>query len=155
MKNRTIHILLVEDEEADAELIQRAFAARSELRASGAGSVRQATTLRRRPTPDLPLLATPTADGEGPDPVKILGRDDRSATVLLTGRDEARQTQPPAAGARRDVARRGVARRNVARRNVARRDVVKSASWRLGLPRLGAGARCAAAARERAGARSV
>jgi len=68
MIENIVNILLVEDEEAHAELFRRAFAARApQVNVTVAGSIRVAQTCLTQHRPDLMITDIVLPDGKGTD----------------------------------------------------------------------------------------
>lgn len=100
MQHGTIHVLLVEDEEAHAELIQLSFEARDDIRLEIATNLEEARAALARSTPDLAIVDSLLPDGRGLDLVGELRHESRYPIVLLTSHaDESMQTAALEAGA--------------------------------------------------------
>ncbi len=100
MREGTIDVLLVEDEEAHAELMQLSFEARDDIRLEIASSLEEARALLARSTPDMAIVDSLLPDGRGLDLVRELRHESRYPIVLLTSHaDESMQAEALEAGA--------------------------------------------------------
>ena len=100
MQHGTIHVLLVEDEEAHAELMQLSFESRDDIRLLIASSLGEARALLSRSTPDMAIIDSLLPDGRGLDLVRELRHESRYPVVLLTSHaDESMQAAALEAGA--------------------------------------------------------
>ncbi len=100
MQEGTIDVLLVEDEEAHAELMQLSFEARDDIRLEIASSLEEARALLARSTPDMAIVDSLLPDGRGLDLVRELRHESRYPIVLLTSHaDESMQAEALEAGA--------------------------------------------------------
>ncbi|MEM7351440.1 MAG: response regulator [Acidobacteriota bacterium] len=104
MKNKATHVLLVEDEEAHAELIQLSFESRPDIQLTIAPSLDQARACLAETTPDLAIIDSLLPDGAGLELIRDLRDESRYPIVLLTSQaDKAMEAQALAAGAARYV----------------------------------------------------
>lgn len=91
MDGKTIHILLVEDREAHAELIRRAFESRTgQVSLTVAPNLRQARARLAESTPDLMITDWKLPDGEG---IELLPANKNEAlfpVIVLTGHGNER-----------------------------------------------------------------
>jgi len=100
MQDRTIQVLLVEDEEAHAELIQLSFEARSDIRLQVASSLEEARSLLAQTTPDMAIVDSLLPDGRGLELIRELRRESHYPIVLLTSHaDASMQAEAIEAGA--------------------------------------------------------
>ncbi len=84
--NRPPHVLLIEDEEAHAELIGRAFAARPEfMRWTLARNLRDAREVIERSPPELVITDLQLPDGRGIDLLPNSGQSALFPIVIMTG----------------------------------------------------------------------
>ncbi len=103
MPAQAIHILLVEDEEAHAELICRACEAPA-TRITVAGSLQEARAAMQQSAPDLAIIDSLLPDGEGAE--LLPGKDvaPRYPIILMTSQgDDRRAAEAREAGAWRYV----------------------------------------------------
>ncbi len=104
MQARTKHVLLVEDEESHAELIQLSFESRDDLRLAVATSLEEARERLEESTPDLLIIDSLLPDGRGIGLLEALPREASCPVILLTSHpDEAMQAEAMAAGATRYI----------------------------------------------------
>ncbi len=100
MHERTKHVLLVEDEEAHAELIQLSFEIRDDIQLTVATSLEEARRHLAASAPDLLIIDSLLPDGRG---IELLGAPPQEIpypVILLTSHaDEAMQAEAMAAGA--------------------------------------------------------
>ena len=100
MQQGTIHVLLVEDEDAHAELIQLSFEGRDDIRLEIASSLEQARARLARFTPDMAIVDSLLPDGRGLELIRELRQVSDYPIVLLTSHaDESMQAAAVAAGA--------------------------------------------------------
>ena len=100
MQLGTIHVLLVEDEAAHAELIQLSFEARDDIRLEIASSLADARDRLARTPPDMVIVDSLLPDGKGLELIRELRRESHYPIVLLTSHaDESMQADAVAAGA--------------------------------------------------------
>jgi len=100
MQHGTIHVLLVEDEEAHAELMQLSFEARDDIRLEVASSLADARALLARWTPDMAIVDSLLPDGRGLELIREMRSDLDCPIVLLTSHaDESMQAEAGEAGA--------------------------------------------------------
>lgn len=100
MQARTKHVLLVEDEEAHAELIQLSFEGRDDFRLTVANSLEAAREQLARSTPDLLIVDSMLPDGRGMELLEARATTALHPVILLTSHaDEAMQAEAMAAGA--------------------------------------------------------
>ena len=100
MQEGTIHVLLVEDEAAHAELMQLSFETRDDIRLEIATSLEEARALLARSTPDMAIVDSLLPDGRGLELIRELRQESRYPIVLLTSHaDESMQAEAVAAGA--------------------------------------------------------
>ena len=110
MNRSTIEVLLVEDDEAHAELIRRAFEPRAELmKLTVANSLRQAKEQLAKPDlPDLALIDLVLPDGKGIELLPALGEESRYPIVIMTSHgDEEVAVEAMKAGALNYVVKSG------------------------------------------------
>ncbi len=100
MQERTKHVLLVEDEEAHAELIQLSFEARDDIRLAVATSLEEARGHLARSAPDLLIIDSLLPDGRGIELLEARAPGASYPVILLTSHaDQAMQAEAMAAGA--------------------------------------------------------
>ena len=100
MQTGTKHVLLVEDEEAHAELMQLSFEPRDDIRLVVATSLEEARGHLGKSMPDLLIIDSMLPDGRGIELLKALPREGSCPVILLTSHaDEAMQAEAMAAGA--------------------------------------------------------
>ncbi len=100
MQARTKHVLLVEDEEAHAELIQLSFESRAGIRLTVARSLEEARNDLAQSRPDLLILDSLLPDGRGLELLQDDGREYPYPVILLTSHaDETMQAEAMEAGA--------------------------------------------------------
>ena len=100
MQARTKHVLLVEDEEAHAELIQLSFDARDDIELTVVSSLEQARACLASSTPDLVIVDSLLPDGRGIEMLETSPRETSCPVVLLTSHAaQAMQAEAMAAGA--------------------------------------------------------
>ena len=100
MQARTKHVLLVEDEEAHAELIQLSFEARDDIQLAVVTSLEEARGRLAQSTPDLLIIDSMLPDGMGIELLKTPPRTTSYPVILLTSHaDESKQAEAMAAGA--------------------------------------------------------
>ncbi len=109
MNRRNIDVLLVEDEEAHAELIRRAFEPRAELMSlSVATTLREARSLLEAKTPDLALIDLLLPDGKGIELLPAEGQESKYPIVIMTSHgDEEVAVEAMKAGALNYVVKSG------------------------------------------------
>lgn len=96
----TQHVLLVEDEEAHAELIQLSFDARDDIELTVVNSLEEARARLTSLMPDLLIVDSLLPDGRGIEILKASPREASCPVVLLTSHaDQAMQAEAMAAGA--------------------------------------------------------
>lgn len=104
MEARTKHVLLVEDEEAHAELIQLSFEVRDDVRLAVATSLEEARGHLAQSTPDLLIIDSLLPDGRGIELLEARSPESSYPAILLTSHaDKAMQAEAMAAGATRYV----------------------------------------------------
>ena len=109
MQARMKHVLLVEDEEAHAELMQLSFDRRDDIRLTVATNLEQARELLARSSPDLLIVDSLLPDGRGIELLKSRVPDARLPAILLTSHaDDAMQAAAMAAGATQYVVKSDV-----------------------------------------------
>ncbi len=109
MQTRTKHVLLVEDEEAHAELITLSFESRADVRLIVATSLQEARSRLAESMPDLLIVDSLLPDGRGLELLKETRRASACASMLLTSQaDETMQAEAMAAGATRYVVKSDV-----------------------------------------------
>ena len=100
MEARTKHVLLVEDEEAHAELIQLSFEVRDDIRLAVVTNLEEARGHLAQSTPDLLIVDSLLPDGRGIELLETRGPESSYPAILLTSHsDEAMQDEAMAAGA--------------------------------------------------------
>lgn len=109
VSRKSIHVLLVEDEEAHAELIRRAFEARAELMSlTVATTLREARQLLAESTPDLALIDLVLPDGKGIELLPEEGAPAEHPIVIMTSHgDEEIAVEAMRAGALNYVVKTG------------------------------------------------
>ncbi len=91
MKPGAIHVLLVEDEEAHAELIELSFEGRSDIELTVASTLSKARAYLAETTPHVVFIDSLLPDGTGLDLLKDLSCHSRSyPMVLLTSQADAK-----------------------------------------------------------------
>ena len=104
MQTGTKHVLLVEDEEAHAELIQLSFQSRDDIELVVASSLEEARGQLAGSTPDLLILDSLLPDGRGLELLQGLPRVAPCPVILLTSHaDGVMQAEAVAAGAAKYV----------------------------------------------------
>lgn len=104
MQARTKHVLLVEDEEAHAELMQLSFEVRDDIRLAVATSLEEAREHLARSTPDLLIIDSMLPDGRGIELLEARAPEASYPVILLTSHaDNAMQAEAMTAGATRYV----------------------------------------------------
>ncbi len=104
MQERTKHVLLVEDEEAHAELIQLSFESRDDIRLAVATSLEEARELLAQSTPDLLIIDSLLPDGRGIELLEARAPEAFFPVILLTSHaDKTMQAAAMAAGATKYV----------------------------------------------------
>ncbi len=104
MQTRTKHVLLVEDEEAHAELMELSFESRADIRLTVATSLAEARLHLAQSRPDLLIIDSLLPDGRGLELLKDDRREDPYPVILLTSHaDETMQAEAMEAGASRYV----------------------------------------------------
>ncbi len=111
MNEQTVHILLVEDEEAHAELVRRALKAHSgRFRLTVAGSLREARACLAESPPDLVIADLLLPDGQGIELLPAEGESSRFPVVVMTSHgDEQVAVEVIKAGALDYVVKSGAA----------------------------------------------
>ena len=106
---RNIDVLLVEDEEAHAELIRRAFEPRAGLMSLRfAANLREARTRLSEATPDLALIDLVLPDGKGVELLPAEGEESTFPIVIMTSHgDEEVAVEAMKAGALNYVVKSG------------------------------------------------
>ncbi len=100
MQARTKHVLLVEDEEAHAELMQLSFEVREDIRLAVATSLEEARGHLASSTPDLLIIDSMLPDGRGIELLEARAPEDSYPVLLLTSHaDKTMQAEAMAAGA--------------------------------------------------------
>lgn len=101
MNNNIIHVLLVEDDKAHAELIRRAFESQADrIRFRVARTIREARTCIVSLTPDLIIADLRLPDGQGIDLLDPEGPDSSYPVVIMTSHgDEQVAVEAMKAGA--------------------------------------------------------
>ncbi len=100
MQARTKHLLLVEDEEAHAELIALSFELRADIRLAVATSLREARNHLAESTPDLLIIDSTLPDGSGMELLKDTLQGYPCAVIMLTSHaDDTMQAEALEAGA--------------------------------------------------------
>ncbi len=100
MEARTKHVLLVEDEEAHAELIQLSFESHAGIRLTVAKSLEEARAQLAESGPDLMIVDSLLPDGRGLELLQGDRQESSYPVILLTSHaDEAMQAEAMAAGA--------------------------------------------------------
>ncbi|MCP3958979.1 MAG: PAS domain S-box protein [bacterium] len=109
MNRRKINVLLVEDEEAHAELIRRAFEPRAELMGlSWATNLREAREQLEKENPDLALIDLVLPDGKGDELLPADGEEAQYPIVIMTSHgDEEVAVEAMKAGALNYVVKSG------------------------------------------------
>lgn len=104
MQSGTTHVLLVEDEDAHAELIQLSFESQPNLRLTVARTLEQARQSVARTTPDLAIIDSLLPDGRGLEFATDLATPSRCPVILLTSQaDRTMEQQALAAGVARYI----------------------------------------------------
>ena len=104
MHHGTIHVLLVEDEEAHAELIQLSFEGRADIRLEIVTTLGEARASLAESTPDLAIIDSLLPDGKGMELVRRCREESGRPIILLTSHaDEMMETEAMEAGASRYV----------------------------------------------------
>ncbi len=104
MQTGTKHVLLVEDEEAHAELIQLSFESRDDFRLSVVSRLEDARIHLAQSTPDLLVIDSLLPDGRGLELLANPPGELPYAVILLTSHaDKAMETEAMQAGATRYV----------------------------------------------------
>ena len=99
MPGPTTHILLVEDEDAHAELMRLSFESRDDIRLTVASTLREANAHLATATPDLTIVDSLLPDGAGLELARDLCRRSGDPVILLTSHaDEAQEVQALEAG---------------------------------------------------------
>ncbi len=109
MNKQSINVLLVEDEDAHAELIRRAFEARAGLMSlTVAASLREARQHLEESTPDLALIDLVLPDGKGIELLPAEGVEAKHPIVIMTSHgDEEIAVEAMKAGALNYVVKTG------------------------------------------------
>ena len=109
MSSKNIDVLLVEDEEAHAELIRRAFEPRTELMTlTVATTLREAREHLAKSTPDLALIDLVLPDGKGIELLPAEGVEAQHPIVIMTSHgDEEVAVEAMKAGALNYVVKTG------------------------------------------------
>ena len=98
----TTRVLLVEDEEAHAELIQLSFEAEAEVHLTVASTLQQARASFAESPPDLAIVDSLLPDGRGVELVTELSGSSSCAFILLTSHaDDAMEAEALEKGAAR------------------------------------------------------
>ncbi|MCP3958982.1 MAG: response regulator [bacterium] len=98
----TTRVLLVEDEEAHAELIQLSFDSEAEVHLTVASSLEQARAYFAESPPDLAIVDSLLPDGRGIELVTEQSNTSGCAFILLTSHaDETMEAEAMALGAAR------------------------------------------------------
>ncbi len=103
LQARTKHLLLVEDEEAHAELIQLSFESRDDIRLVVVASLEEARASLARWTPDLLIVDSLLPDGRGIELLQDLPEASSPVILLTSHANQAMQDEALAAGAARYV----------------------------------------------------
>ncbi len=104
MQTRTKHVLLVEDEEAHAELMQLSFESRADIRLTVARSLEEARHHLAESGPDLLIIDSLLPDGRGLELLQDDRRESPCPVIPLTSHaDETMQADAMEAGASRYV----------------------------------------------------
>jgi len=91
MDGETVCVLLVEDEEAHAELVRRAFQPYADrMRLVVAGSLEEAKNLRTECSPDLVIADWLLPDGKGTELLPVSDEAQRVPLVMMTSRGNER-----------------------------------------------------------------
>ncbi len=99
MQSRTTQVLLVEDEDAHAELIRLSFETQTGFRLTVATCLREAREYLLSATPDLTIVDSLLPDGKGLELVEDLCQRASHPVILLTSHaDEKQQALARAAG---------------------------------------------------------
>ncbi len=100
MPSQTTQILLVEDEDAHAELIQLSFESRPDVRLAVATTLREARSRLAESTPDLMIVDSLLPDGRGLELLQNPPQTMPGATILMTSQaDETMRAEAMASGA--------------------------------------------------------
>ena len=114
MQEGTKHVLLVEDEEAHAELIQLSFEAHDDIRLVIATTLEEARKRLAQATPDLLIVDSMLPDGRGIELLEAWSPGISCPCILLTSHaDEAMQAEAMAAGVTRYVVKSEVTLREM------------------------------------------
>ncbi len=104
LQARTKHVLLVEDEEAHAELIQLSFESRDDIQLVVVTTLEDARASLARATPDLLVVDSLLPDGRGIELLKNPPPEASCPVILLTSHaNQAMQAEAMAAGAARYI----------------------------------------------------
>ncbi len=103
MQARTNHVLLVEDEEAHAELIQLSFESRDDFRLMVARSLEEARIRLAESEPDLMIIDSLLPDGRGLELLRDRPGCPYPVILLTSHADETMQAEAMEAGASRYV----------------------------------------------------
>ncbi len=99
MQARTKHVLLVEDEEAHAELIQLSFESRDDIQLAVVTNLEEARGRLAQSTPDLLIVDSMLPDGMGIELLETPPRATPYPVILLTSHaDATKQAEAMAAG---------------------------------------------------------
>lgn len=109
MQARTKHVLLVEDEEAHAELIQLSFELRDDVQLAVATSLEEARGQLAKLTPDLLIIDSLLPDGRGLELLAAFPREVSCPVIVLTSHaDGEMRAEAEAAGATQYVVKSDV-----------------------------------------------
>ncbi len=104
MQSGTTHVLLVEDEDAHAELIQLSFESQPNLHLTVVRTLEQARQSVARATPDLAIIDSLLPDGPGIEFAADLAAPSQCPVILLTSQaDQAMEQRALEAGVARYV----------------------------------------------------
>ncbi len=103
MHRGTIRVLLVEDEEAHAELIRLSCESRADIRLSVATSLGEARARLAESSPDLVIVDSLLPDGRGLDLARERGGDEYPVILMTSHADAAMEAEALKAGISRYV----------------------------------------------------
>ncbi len=103
MQTRKKHVLLVEDEEAHAELIQLSFESRADIRLTVARSLEEARAHLAQSRPDMMIIDSLLPDGRGLELLQDRQGSPYPVILLTSHADETMQAEAMKAGASRYV----------------------------------------------------